>query len=84
MYRMFNPMNAGDDIGVDFDLEVNGVVQHFCVSSEAIEDLIKREKLHGKALTDAFQQKADRICEVAQRKHGLPSSGRILLKTADF
>lgn len=53
---MFNPMNAGDDVGVDFDLEVNGVVQHFCVSSEAIEDLSKSEKLHGKELIDAFQK----------------------------
>ena len=84
MYRMFNPMNAGDDVGVDFDLEVSGVVQHFCVSSEAIEDLTKSETLHGKELTDAFQQKADRICEVAQRKHGSPSNGRILLKSSDF
>jgi len=48
MYRMFNPMNAGDDVGVDFDLEVNGVVQHFLVSSEAIEDLTKLSKLQRK------------------------------------
>ena len=84
MYKLFNPMSAGDEVGVDFDLEINGVVQHFRVSSEAIEDLTKREKLHGRELTIAFQQKADRICEVAQRKHGSPSSGRILLKTSDF
>lgn len=84
MYRMFNPMNAGDDVGVDFDLEVNGVVQHFRVGSETIEDLSKSEKLHGKELVDAFQKSADRICEVAQRKHGSPSNGRILLKTSDF
>jgi hypothetical protein len=84
MYRMFNPMNAGDDVGVDFDLEVNSVVQHFCVSSEAIEDLSKSEKLHGKELIDAFQKYADRISEAAQRKHGSPSNGRILLKTSDF
>jgi hypothetical protein len=84
MYKMFNPINAGDDVGVDFDLEVNGVVQHFCASSEAIEDLSKSEKLRGKQLLDAFQKYADRICEVAQRKHGSPSNGRILLKTSDF
>jgi hypothetical protein len=84
MYRMSSPMNAGDDVGVDFDLEVNGVVQHFCVSSEAIEDLTKREKLHGKELTDTFRLKADLLCEVAQRKNGSPSSGRILLKTSAF
>ena len=84
MYRMFNPMNAGDDVGVDFDLDVNGVVQHFLVSSEAIEDLTKRSKLHGNELLIAFQKVADRICEVAQRKHGSPSNGRILLKTSDF
>lgn len=84
MYKMFNLMNAGEDVGVDFDLEVNGVVQHFCVSSEAIEDLSKSEKPHGNELIDAFQKYADRICEVAQRKHGSPSNGRILLRTSDF
>nr|WKF61548.1 hypothetical protein HUO10_006079 [Paraburkholderia busanensis] len=84
MYRILNPTNAGDDVGVDFDLEVNGVVQHFCVSSEAIEDLGKSEKLRGKELIDAFQKYADRIGKVAQRKYGSPSNGRILLKTLDF
>ncbi|WP_168794458.1 hypothetical protein [Paraburkholderia aromaticivorans] len=85
MYKLITVREAGDDIGVDFDLEVNGVVQHFAVNTEAIEDLLEtRDKLHGTELTKGFHKVAYRICEVAARKHRQPSNARLLLTTSDF
>ncbi|CAE6782844.1 hypothetical protein [Paraburkholderia haematera] len=86
MYKLITVREAGDDIGVDFDMEIDdGKIQHFQVSSEAIEDLVKApQKLHGAELIDAFHRVGSRVCEVAARKDGLPSNARALLKTSDF
>lgn len=85
MYQMSAVRNAGDDVGVDFDLEVDGVVQSFTVSTEVIEDLTRSPgKLRGKDLVDEFHKVASRIAEVAQRAIGTQADGRVLLTSKNF
>lgn len=79
-----------DDIGVQFDYIIGGHNQTFVVSREALEDHFGLELSNHSvserdaALLKAFSQGWERIRTVAARHWGVPSTGRIVLKSSDF
>ena len=79
---MFHPLsvrNAGGDAGVDFSLNLKGYMQDFRISREALED-----HFGSGDWVEIFHANSTKICQVAERKPGVPANGRILLATADF
>ncbi|MBU9179404.1 DUF1488 family protein [Burkholderia gladioli] len=76
------PRVHGDD--VHFSLTVDGVVQKFCVSYEALGDHFGDPPGDASDQLAAFERGKERIFEAAAAKLGIPASGTILVGTFDF
>jgi hypothetical protein len=86
-YKMLWMRNAGDDVGVDFAIEIEGVVgaQQYMVDQEVIQRLENAvEPLHGVALSEAFHRHVWIISKVAILKHGKHPGNVIRLVPDDF
>ncbi|KWO86607.1 hypothetical protein WU00_27000 [Burkholderia stagnalis] len=69
---------------VHFSLTVDGVAQKFIVSQEALEDHFGDPLGRADDPLAAFARGQDEICRVAAGKHGIGSTGPILVGTFDF
>ncbi|MBY4799949.1 DUF1488 domain-containing protein [Burkholderia cepacia] len=76
------PVVRGDD--VHFSLTVDGHVQRFCVSREALEDHFGDPPGTADDQLAAFERGRERIYAVAAAKLGIPASGVIVVGTFDF
>ncbi|EKS9840637.1 DUF1488 domain-containing protein [Burkholderia cepacia] len=72
------------DGDVHFSLTVDGIVQRFCVSREALEDHFGDPPGEADDRLAAFERGRDRIFAAAARKLGIPASGVIVVDTFDF
>lgn len=69
---------------VHFSLTVDGVVQRFCVSREALEDHFGDPPGIAADRLAAFERGKERIYLAAAGKLGIPASGVIVVDTFDF
>jgi Protein of unknown function (DUF1488) len=71
------------DGDVHFTLDINGTIQKFVVSHEALEDHFGKD---GKAddLLAAFAKGRSKIFQIAERKHGAHPANVVMLLTAEF
>ncbi|MBZ5795937.1 DUF1488 domain-containing protein [Burkholderia contaminans] len=69
---------------VQFSLTIDGIVQGFVVSREALEDHFGDPPGRADDPLAAFERGREEIFRVAARKHGIGSSGRIVVGTFDF
>lgn len=76
------PVVIGDD--VHFSLTVDGDVQRFSVSREALEDHFRDPPGDANDRLAAFERGKDQIYAAAAEKLGIPSSGVIVVGTFDF
>ncbi|MFA8393297.1 DUF1488 family protein [Burkholderia ubonensis] len=76
------PFAASGD--VQFSLTVDGIVQRFIVSQEALEDHFGDPPGRANDPLAAFARGQDEICRVAAGKLGIGSTGPILVGTFDF
>jgi hypothetical protein len=85
MYLPVNINDAGGGAGVDFALNINGFLQPFRVSLEALQDRFgSGPKCLVADPVATFNSNAQRICEVAARKGSIPSNAPIILTNDDF
>lgn len=71
--------------GVDYQLNLNGYMQRFRVSREALEDFCGAPSpATREGLTKAFTAHLDRIVTISARKPGTPTNSVVILTTADF
>ncbi|WP_196485769.1 DUF1488 family protein [Burkholderia anthina] len=76
------PFEKGGD--VHFSLTVDGVVQRFCVSREALVDHFGDPPGTASDRLAAFERGKERIYQAAAGKLGVPASGVIVVGTFDF
>lgn len=71
------------DGNVHFTLDINGTIQKFVISHEALEDHFGKD---GKAddLLAAFEKGRSKIIRVAERKYGAHPANVVMLLTAEF
>lgn len=69
---------------VAFTLRLPEFTQQFVISREALSDLEGARKFIDSDLLSFFKKHEKRIIQVAEKKHGAPSNGAILLRTSDF
>ncbi|OXI67437.1 hypothetical protein CFB81_22530 [Burkholderia sp. AU28863] len=72
------------DGDVHFSLTVNGVVQRFCVSREALDDHFGDPPGTASDRLAAFERGKERIYQAAAGKLGVPGSGVLVVGTFDF
>lgn len=76
------------DGDVHFSLTIDGIVQRFVISREALADHFDAEEAQARDPLTAFRNGEDRIFNVAMTKIGVANgcghTGRILLGTFDF
>ncbi|MBN3822290.1 DUF1488 domain-containing protein [Burkholderia sp. Ac-20384] len=74
-------VKSGD---VHFSLTVDGIVQRFCVSREALEDHFGNPPGDATDRLAAFERGKERIFAAAAEKLGIPSGNVIGVGTYDF
>nr|WP_249207070.1 DUF1488 family protein [Burkholderia cenocepacia] len=72
------------DGDVHFSLTVDGIVQRFCVSREALDDHFGDPPGTASDRLAAFERGKERIYRAAAAKQGTPSSGVLVVGTFDF
>lgn len=82
MTRGTEPIEISRD--VHFSLTIDGTVQRFLVSREALEDHFGEPKGKADDKLAAFERGKDRIFAVAARKYGIGTQLVIVVGTFDF
>ncbi|WP_179949412.1 DUF1488 family protein [Burkholderia sp. MSMB1078WGS] len=76
------PFEKGGD--VHFSLTIDGIVQRFCISREALDDHFGDPPGTASDRLAAFERGKDQIYQAAAVKLGIPASGVIVVGTFDF